>query len=267
MWPGYFNEHIWWEFFLELTFVKSIQVCVYFISSIWLPTQWCHVQQSAKKSVNAPSKSYTLNWDLMCGFCACVCMARQPVLLEHRALHGGTAVLSCGWWSAGRHSGHGRLLCHKHLLLSPLRCWKGSELSQLICFRGVLERDCQLEASRCCKSFMQFHRRGFLYPWGLQVLCRHSKLFCAWALFPAHFLAESWFSKGCSNVWVVDLTLCLCLWSGWWGGSLCRPLYALLPLMPDLVVCLLPSVTESFPWVAQFLISFMQNRMCHSGMK
>lgn len=99
------------------------------------------------------------------------------------------------------------------------------------------------------------------------MLCRHSKLFSAWALFPAHFLTESWFSKGCSNVWEVDLTLCLCLWSGWWGGSLCHPLYALLPLMPDLVVFLLPSVTESFPWVAQFLISFVQNRICHSGMK
>lgn len=61
IWPGYPNEQIWWEFFLELTFVKSIQVCVYFISNIWLPTQWCHVQLRAKKSMNAPSKSYTLN--------------------------------------------------------------------------------------------------------------------------------------------------------------------------------------------------------------
>lgn len=159
--------------------------------------------------------------------------------------------------------------CVINIYFSPL--WdvgKGSELSQLICFRGVLERDCQLEASWCCKSFMQFHRRGFLYPWGLQVLCRHSKLFCAWALFPAHFLAESRFSKGCSNVWEVDLALCLCLWSGWWSGSLWPLLYVLLPLMPDLVVCLLlPSVTESFPWVAQFSISLMQNRMCYSGMK
>lgn len=57
--PGYPDEQIWSEFFLELTFVKSIQVCVYF--NIWLPTQWCHVQTSAKKSVNARSKSCILS--------------------------------------------------------------------------------------------------------------------------------------------------------------------------------------------------------------
>lgn len=152
-------------------------------------------------------------------------------MLEHRALHEATAFLSCGGWSAGRHSGHGRLLYKKHLLFSPLRCWKGYELSWPICFRGVLERDCQREASWCCKSFVQFHKWGFLSPWGLQVLCRHNKLFCAWALFPAHFLAESWFSKGCNDVWEVDLTVCLCLWSGWWGGSLWPLLYVLLPLV------------------------------------
>lgn len=37
MWPGYPDEQIWWEFFLELTFVKSIQVCVYFISTYGVP--------------------------------------------------------------------------------------------------------------------------------------------------------------------------------------------------------------------------------------
>lgn len=155
--------------------------------------------------------------------------------------------------------------CVKNVSCSPL--WDvGKAGNWPICSRGVLERHCQLEVPWCWQSLLQLHKGGFLYPWSLQVLCRHNKLLCAWALFPAHFLAESWFSEGCDNVREVALAVCLCLWGGWWL-TLTPSLYFLLPLMPDLVVCLLPFVTESFPRLAQCLISFMQNWMCYSGMK
>lgn len=157
--------------------------------------------------------------------------------------------------------------CVINIYFSPLWCVGKGVKTRLICFRGILERHCHLEASWCCKSIVQFPKWGFLYLWGLQVLCRHNKLFCAWALLPAHFLAESWFSKCYNNDWEVDLALCLCLLSGWWGGSLLPPLSVPLPLVPNSMVCLLPFVKESFPWVAWVLIFFMQNTICYSGMK
>lgn len=103
-------------------------------------------------------------------------------------------------------------------------------------FREVLERDCQPEASWCCKSFMQFHNWGLLHHLDLQVVCRCDKLFCAWVLFPAHLLAKLWFFKSNNTVWEMKLIVCLCLWSRWWGCSPSPHLYVLLPLLPDLVV-------------------------------
>jgi len=85
-----------------------------------------------QKSMNAPSKSYTSDYDLICSFC--VCMASQPVMTERWALHEAIAFLGCGWWSVGTHSGFRRLLYGKCLTFFPLGLWKGCELSWLICF-------------------------------------------------------------------------------------------------------------------------------------
>lgn len=103
-------------------------------------------------------------------FYTCVCVASQLVMLEHWALHKAVAFLSCGWWSVGTCSDHRRLLYWETSTFLPFEMFEmvwivmGSLLSHLCVwvslFRDVLE-DCQLEASWCCKSFMQSTTENF----------------------------------------------------------------------------------------------------------
>lgn len=171
MWPGYHDDQIWWEFFLELTFVKPIQVCLCLIPNIWLPTWWCHVQLNAKKAWMLPAKATLWTMFSFAFFCACACVASQLVMLEHWALHEAVAFLNCGWWSVGTCSDHRRLLYWETSTFLPSEMFEmvwivmGSLLSHLCIwvslFGDVLEKDCQLEASWCCKSFMQSTSEDF----------------------------------------------------------------------------------------------------------
>lgn len=69
------------------------------------------------------------------------------------------------------------------------------------------------------------------------MLCRHDKLFCAWILFPAHLLAKLRFFKG--NNTVGSGSHCVLVFVEWVVGLFALSLlYALLPLLPDLVVLL-----------------------------
>lgn len=69
------------------------------------------------------------------------------------------------------------------------------------------------------------------------MLCRHDKLFCAWILFPAHLLAKLRFFKGSNTVG--SGSHCVLVFVEWVVGLFALSLlYALLPLLPDLVVLL-----------------------------
>lgn len=76
-----------------------------------------HVPEKCKSSQKATL--WTAVWFGV--FCACVCMASQPVVLEHLK---AIAFLNCGWWSVGTHSGHKRPLYGKHLPFLPFKMFE-----------------------------------------------------------------------------------------------------------------------------------------------